>query len=67
MQTSTDLEKTEVGYEGPIQKCFLSQEFTSKYRNIERLVEGAFSTDTLGIKNRVRSADLSKTLQKGPI
>ena len=64
MQTSTDLEKTEVGYEGPIQKCFCHKNSRQSIENIERLVEGAFSMDTLGIKDRVRSAGLSKHYKK---
>jgi hypothetical protein len=60
MQTSTDLEKPEVGYEGPIQKCFCQKNSRQSIENIERLVEGAFSMDTLGIKDRVRSAGPSK-------
>ena len=64
MQTSTDLEKTEVGCEGPIQKCFCHKNSRQSIENIERLVEGAFSMDTLGIKDRVRSAGLSKHYKK---
>jgi hypothetical protein len=64
IQGTPNLAKTDNGYEGPFEKSTCNRTACEIMEDIKRLVEGAFDMDTLGIKDKVRSAGLSKFYKK---
>ncbi len=60
------MDLNDYGHEGPNGKNTCFKTTKEIMEEIKTLVEGAFSMDTLGIKDKVRSAGLSKNFKKDP-